>query len=103
MTSRVMQRELLACLVAALFSAVYAQETRSTVFGRVTDPQNSAVAAATVVVTNADTNTSMTLTTNETGYYEANLLISGNYRITAEKPGFRKLIRSGMALPISAR
>src|SRR5713226_8462528 len=103
MTSRIMQNALLASLVAALVSAVCAQETRSTIFGRVTDPQNAAVAGAAVVVTNADTNTSMSLTTNETGYYEANLLISGNYRMTAEKPGFRKLIRSGIALPISAR
>jgi hypothetical protein len=103
MTSKLMQNALLASLAAALVSTVCAQETRSTIFGRVADPQNAAVAGATVVVTNADTNTSMTLTTNETGYYEANLLISGNYRMTAEKPGFRKLIRSGIALPISAR
>src|ERR1035437_3605915 len=103
MTSRIMQAALLACLVAAVVPAVYAQETRSTIFGRVTDPQNAAVVGATVVVTNGDTNTAMTLTTNETGYYEAILLISGNYRITAEKPGFRKLIRSGITLPISAR
>ena len=82
MTSRIMQTALLACFVAAVVSAVYAQETRSTIFGLVTDPQNAAVVGATVVVTNADTNTAMTLTTNETGYYEANLLISGNYRIT---------------------
>ena len=103
MTSSSIRTALFACLVAALVSAVSAQETRSTIFGRVTDPQNAAVAGATVVVTNADTNTSMTLSTNETGYYEANLLISGNYRMTAEKPGFRKIIRSGIALPISAR
>ena len=81
----------------------YAQETRSAIFGRVSDPQNSAIPAATVVVTNIDTGTSMTLTTNETGYFEANLLISGNYRISAEKTGFRKLIRSGIDIPISAR
>ena len=76
MTSSSIRSALFACLVAALVSAVYAQETRSTIFGRVTDPQNAAVAGATVVVTNTDTNTSMTLSTNETGYYEANLLIS---------------------------
>ena len=92
-----------ACL--AVFSALRlcAQETRSAIFGRVSDQQNATIPAATVVVTNADTNTTMTLSTNETGYYEANLLIAGNYRITVEKPGFRKLIRSGIVLPISAR
>jgi hypothetical protein len=92
-------------MLLALFSNYpgYAQETRSTIFGRVSDPQNSAIPAATLVITNTDTNTSATLTTNETGYFEANLLIAGNYRISAEKTGFRKLIRSGIALPISAR
>jgi hypothetical protein len=80
-----------------------AQETRGAIFGRVTDTQLSVIPGATVVVTNVDTNTTMTLTSNETGYYEANLLIAGNYRLTVEKPGFRKSIRSGIVLPISAR
>src|SRR5689334_17132111 len=93
-----------AMLLALLFTYPgHAQETRSAIFGRVTDPQNSAIPAATVVVTNTDTNTSATLTTNETGYFEANLLIAGNYRVSAEKTGFRKLIRSGIDIPISAR
>jgi len=98
-----MKRALLLYFVAALASVANAQETRSTIFGRVADPQNAAVAGATVVVTNADTNVSLTFTTNETGYYEANLLISGNYRMAVAKPGFRKVVRSGIALPISAR
>ena len=80
-----------------------AQETRSAIFGRVSDEQSSMIPAATVTVTNADTNTSVVLTTNETGYYEANLLISGSYRVTVEKEGFSKLIRDGLTLPMSAR
>src|SRR5436190_7633072 len=100
MRVRVMPALLLALLTT---SFGYAQETRGSIFGRVSDPQNSAIPAATVVVTNTDTNTSTTLTTNETGYYEANLLISGNYRVTVEKTGFRKLIRSGIVLPITTR
>src|SRR3954452_25310190 len=83
--------------------AAFAQETRSAVFGRVTDPQNSVIPAATVVITNADTNKSMTLMSNDTGYYEANLLIAGRYRVAVEKAGFRKSLRSGIELPISAR
>src|SRR5690349_13661547 len=97
-------RLIAATLLGLLLIAVgIAQETRGAIFGRVTDPQNSVIPGATVVVTNADTNTTMTLTTNETGYFEANLLIAGNYRIAVEKSGFRKSVRSGIALPISAR
>jgi Carboxypeptidase regulatory-like domain len=50
------------------------------------------VIGATVVITNTDTNSVMTLTTNDTGYYEANLLLPGNYRVVAEMPGFKKYV-----------
>src|ERR1041385_5748473 len=100
-----MRTRLMPAMLLAWFFMVpaFAQETRSAMFGRVTDPQNSVIPGAMVVVTNPDTNTAMTLFTNETGYYEANLLIAGNYRVSVEKPGFRKVVRSGIVLPISAR
>jgi predicted aspartyl protease len=79
-----------ACLALCSAFALFGQETRSAIFGRVSDQQNATIPGATVVVTNADTNTAMTLSTNETGYYEANLLIAGHYRISVENPGFRK-------------
>ena len=100
MRQQMMRAAILAWMMVA---AVSAQETRSAIFGKVLDQQGASVAGATMLFTNSDTNTQMTLTTNETGYYEANLLISGNYRMTVEKPGFRKLIRSGIVLPMSAR
>jgi hypothetical protein len=86
-----------------LTGSALGQETRSAIFGRVLDPQGASVVGATLSLTNTDTNALMTVTTNETGYYEANLLIAGNYRVTVERQGFRKLIRSGIGLPISAR
>ncbi len=84
------------------FSA-WAQETRSTISGRVLDPQGGAVVGATVVVRNADTGVALTFTTNDTGYYEATLLIPGNYEFTAEMAGFKKLVRRGVVLPVSSR
>src|SRR5262245_21059047 len=73
------------------------------IFGHVVDPQSSAVAGAAVVVTNLESNTSVHLTTNETGYYEANLLLPGNYQVTAEAAGFKRLVRSGIALTVGTR
>ena len=61
------------CLAALCLSA-YAQEARGSIQGRVTDPTGAIVPGATVTVTNTATNTSRRLTTNDTGYYEANLL-----------------------------
>lgn len=93
------------CLVLAVLAVLpcAAQDTRSMIFGHVTDPQGASVASAQVTVTNLDTNTSSTLTTNETGYYEASLLLPGNYRLTVEAAGFKKTIRSGVTLSISTR
>jgi len=92
-------------LCLALLSALVAngQETRSTIFGRVLDAQNAAVVSAEIVVTNVDTNATMRLKSNETGYYEANLLLPGNYQVSGELQGFKKTVRSGIQLSISSR
>jgi hypothetical protein len=77
-----------------------AQETRSTINGRVYDQQSAAVGGAKVVVTHTDTNAAVTLTTNETGYYEAPLLIPGNYKVSAEAAGFKTVVRDGIVLQV---
>jgi hypothetical protein len=92
-----------AALVFALVLCMQAQETRSMLFGRVLDPQGAAVAGATVVIRNADTGVGQTMKTNATGYYEGNLLIPGQYEITAEMSGFKKHVRKGVTLPVSSR
>jgi hypothetical protein len=91
----------LVCLL--LTGASLAQEVRSMLFGRVLDPQGASVIAATVVVRNAETGLTLTMRTNDQGYYEANLLMPGTYELTAEMEGFKKLIRRGVTLPVSSR
>ena len=59
-------------------------ETRGTIYGRILDPQGSAIVGATVSVTNIETNVSTKVTSNEAGYYQANLLVPGQYGVTAE-------------------
>ena len=80
-----------------------AQETRSVIQGLVLDPQGAAIIRAVVVVTNTNTNILNSVTTNETGHYEANFLIAGNYQVSTESPGFKKYTRSGIVLPVGAR
>src|SRR5215216_4397841 len=93
----------LLCLAGLLCVPMFAQETRSMLFGRVLDPQSSAVVGATVVVTNADTGVALKFVTNDTGYYEANLLLPGQYQIEAEAPGFKHLVRKGITLSVASR
>lgn len=72
-------------------------------FGRVLDQQGSAIVGALVTVRNVDTGVGLVFRTNDTGYYEANLLMPGSYEVTAESPGFKKLLRRGITLPVSSR
>ena len=90
-------------LLLGIASCLAAQETRGMIFGRVLDPQGSHVAGVKVIVTNAGTNTSTPVASNDAGYYEANLLMPGNYQVTAEGAGFRTSIRKGIVLPVASR
>ncbi|MEK7751711.1 MAG: carboxypeptidase-like regulatory domain-containing protein, partial [Acidobacteriota bacterium] len=92
----------LICLTVAVALAP-AQETRSMIYGRVLDPSKAPVAGATVSVTHTETNSVHTLKTNETGYYEANFLLPGQYAVAVEMAGFKKAIQTGILLPIATR
>ena len=84
-----------------LVSLGAAQETRATIQGVVKDSQGGVVAAATVLVTNLDTNMSVSLKTDQTGRYQAPLLLPGNYVVTGEAPGFKKSVRAGITLALT--
>src|SRR5687768_10736163 len=85
------------CAIALMLffcASAFAQETRGTISGLVLDEQGGAMPGVSVTITNVDTNVSTTLTTNSTGYYQAPLLLPGNYRVTAELQGFKTSVRS---------
>lgn len=83
--------------------AVSAQDTRGNISGTVSDAQGAVAAGAVVSVTNTGTGTTARLTTNTSGYYEAPLLLPGEYTVTVEMPGFKKSVRSGVNLALSDR
>lgn len=90
-------------LIGLLPAIAQAQDTRSMLFGRVVDQQSAVVAGATVEVKHTETNTTRSLTSNEAGYYQANLLIPGTYEVAVDAPGFKRLTRSGIHLPVSSQ
>ena len=75
-----------------------AQETRGSITGKITDPQSAVIPGVPVTVANVQTGTSNRITTNQTGYYEVNFLDPGTYSISAEAPGFKTTLRSGIVL-----
>jgi len=93
---------LLAATSVALAPVALAQDTRGIILGYVTDAAGSAVAGAAVNVKDLDTNVTVALKTNDSGYYEAPLLIIGNYQVTVDAAGFKKDVREGLVLVAGA-
>jgi hypothetical protein len=80
---------------------VFAQQEAATVVGEVRDPSGAVVPNATVTVTNVDTNISVVTATNDRGSYTVPNLRPGEYTVTAEAPGFSRIVRSGLTLQVA--
>jgi hypothetical protein len=79
---------LFAC--SLLWPSLAQAQFRGSLRGTVTDPTNAAVAGATVTLTNTDMNTTLSSTSDANGIYEFNALPPAPYKLTVEKPGFKK-------------
>src|SRR5258708_5367179 len=72
----------------------FAQTITGTISGNVTDTSGAFVANATVTVENLGTNEKRTATTSGTGGYRVPDLAIGKYKVTANAPGFKTLVRT---------
>src|SRR2546425_7626913 len=84
------------------FSTV-AQTNKAEIVGTVTDSNGAAVQGATVTITKVDTNTSRTVTSGDSGQYEAPLLEIGTYKVTATKQGFQTVTQENVVLQTNDR
>ena len=76
------------CFAVLIASGAAAQETRGNISGTVRD-RDGVVPGATVKITNTSTSVSQQLVTNNSGYFEAPLLIAGSYEVNVEMPSFK--------------
>src|SRR5262245_22738666 len=90
-------------LIVSLFVTGLAQSTNASLTGVVTDKAEAIVSGATVTAQNVKTGVVTTTTTNGAGVYVFPSLQPGDYRVTAEKPGFKKLAYNEVTLELSAR
>ncbi len=91
----------LLCVVAA--TNALAQESRGTITGTVVDSSGAVVPGASVTITNVARGTSVTLVTNDVGFFQAPYLVSGTYTVTVELAGFKKLVREGIEVRVDDR
>ncbi|MFB3829334.1 MAG: carboxypeptidase regulatory-like domain-containing protein [Bryobacteraceae bacterium] len=87
------------CLLLAC--AAGAQEFRSSILGRVTDVTGAVVPGVAVMVTNVDTNVPASARTNEQGNYRVPFLLPGNYRVSVEHAGFRRIERTDVRVSLA--
>ncbi len=75
-----------------------AQIGTSTITGRVTDPSDATVAGVSVKVVQKSTNFVSETTTNADGIYRVLSLQPGEYRVTFEVAGFKRVVRDDVTL-----
>jgi hypothetical protein len=71
----------------------YAQGDTARLQGTVTDVQGAAVAGANLTVTSTGTGRTVSVTTNDLGYYTVSALPAGHYRVEVTQKGFKKVSR----------
>ncbi len=91
------------CLAAAIFiPAAYAQIIFGSLVGNVTDASESAIAGATVAITNTQTEQQWTLSTNESGTWTLRSINPGIYRVEVSSPGFKSFTRTAIQVHAGA-
>jgi hypothetical protein len=88
-------------LTFVLAWAAMAQEFRGALLGRITDSSGAVVPGASVAATHIATNTPVETKTNEQGNYRIPFLLPGEYRVTAEHPGFKRAERAAIRISVA--
>src|SRR5499426_240368 len=81
-----------------LAGSTYAQTGNAQLGGIVQDSTKALLPGVTVTATNVDTNVTATQVTNESGAYSFPALQPGTYRVSAELPGFKKVVNNDVRL-----
>src|SRR5213593_1792659 len=80
---------------------VFAQNFSAAISGIVRDTSGAVIPGVTVTAKHTESGLTRTVTTNENGNYRMPSLPVGAYEVMAEIPGFKPLVRSGIALAVA--
>ena len=91
-----------ACIgVFLAFLPLFSQGNTGRIQGSVTDQSGGTVPGATVIVADVERGTSRTLTTDDSGEYNAPSLTPSTYRVHAEAMGFKAVDRENVVLEVN--
>jgi Carboxypeptidase regulatory-like domain len=100
-------RERFSCLIggailALLFtvSSCIAQTTFGSIVGTLTDSTGGVIPGVQVRLTNLDTSETRTATADADGLYQFVNILPGNYRLEAEKAGFKRVVRAPIQVEV---
>ena len=99
MSSRTMP--VLFLLLALMPAVLNAQDYRGQIIGKILDPSGAAIPGASVTVTNVATNSGTSTKSDEAGNYTVLYLPPGQYSVSVEAQGFKKLLRQGIEVRVS--
>jgi hypothetical protein len=88
----------LGVLLLAMSAPTFAQTSRGTVLGAVTDPQGAVIPGATAELKNVETNQTRTSTTNDSGIYRFDAVDLGRYELRLSAQGFRAYTAKGIEI-----
>src|SRR5215813_12197262 len=100
MITRFLSKRLISALALVLLAATMGlgQSTTGSITGTVKDNTGAPITDANVLVSNPATNLTRKVTTNSSGVFTATQLPPGNYTISIEKSGFKKLEKTNIIL-----
>src|SRR5262245_55627447 len=87
-------------LSVILTTTAWAQVQTGRIVGTITDAQKSALPSATVTITEAATNHSVTVSSNERGDFVAPSLNPGLYRVSVSKSGFQTTVINSVEVQV---
>jgi hypothetical protein len=93
---------LVLCLVALLPWSAAAQSETASAIGTIRDAQGGAMPGVSLTLRNVDMGLARQSTTSDEGRYWLAGLPAGRYELTAERAGFRTVVRAGITLTLGA-
>src|SRR5215472_10740580 len=81
----------------------FSQEFRSTISGRIVDPAQAVVPGAKIEAVQIETGSRTEATAAHDGQYTLPFLLPGTYRVSADAPGMKRLVREGVIVTANER